>query len=135
MAVTILLLAWAALVSSGFEPDSAKRVVLLSLSLVGLILSLVGFGLALRAGKFVHHYATFGRSVEEQQLAVTGPFRSALAYRGGITGPAKLTASRFVLPLVPALFAVLCVILAYYSLAARSTTDAVPIAAPRHDWR
>jgi hypothetical protein len=123
MAVTILLLAWAAVAGATFEP---KRLVLLSLCGAGFVLSLVWFGLSRRAGLFVHHYAEFGRSVERDQLLVVGPFRSAKAFRDDIKGLATLMPSRVVLPLVPALFAVLCVILAYGSIQISQKRASVP---------
>jgi len=126
MAITILLLAWAAVAAATVEPLWAKRLVLLSFSAGGFILSVVWFGLALRAGRFVHHYAGFGRSVERDHLNIEGPFRSAESFRCTIGGPAALAPSRVVLPLVPALFAALCLILAYGSLQIAREHAAVP---------
>ena len=83
MAITILLLAWAAVAGATVEPSS-KRLVLLVLCIGGFSLSLVWFSLALRAGRFVNHYAEFGRSLESNHLNVEGPFRSAEAFRNKI---------------------------------------------------
>lgn len=126
MAITILLLAWAAVAGATIEPVSAKRLVLLSLCIGGFILSLVWLGLALRAGRFVHHYAEFGRFLEIDRLNVEGPFRSVEAFRKKIDGPAALVPSRVALPLVPALFAALCLILAYGSMQIAGEHAAVP---------
>lgn len=54
--------------------------IMLGLCLGGLGLSIVWFGLALRAERFVHHYAEFGRAMESDQLKIEGPFRSAEAF-------------------------------------------------------
>lgn len=126
MAVTILLLAWAAVAGATLDPSWAKRLVLLSLCVGGFGLSLVWFGLALRAGRFVHHYAEFGRSIESNHLNIKGPFRSAEAFRNEIKGLAALVPSRVVLPLVPALFAALCLILAYGSMQIARERASVP---------
>lgn len=126
MAITILLLAWAAVAEATVEPTWAKRLVLISLCVGGFTLSLVWFGLALRAGRFVDHYAEFGRSLERDHLRIEGPFRSAKAFRDTIGGPAALVPSHVVLPLVPALFAALCVILAYGSMQIAAEHAPVP---------
>jgi len=116
MAITILLLAWAAVAGADVQPAGVKRLVLLGLSLGGFGLSIVWFGLALRAGRFVHHYAAFGRAMESEQLKIEGPFRSAQTFGRGIKGIAAFAPSRVVLPLVPALFAALCLMLIYASM-------------------
>jgi len=100
MATTILFLAWGAVFAAD-EGLSYRKCALLVFSLAALFLALLWFGLALRANRFVHLYASLGRSLEPDNLAASVPFRASEEFRDSKGGGIR---SRQVLLAVPAVF-------------------------------
>lgn len=111
MATTILFLAWGA-VFAGDEGRPYRKCALLVFSLAALFLALLWFGLALRANRFVHFYATLGRALEPESLAGSVPFRASEVFRYSQGGGIR---SRHVLLAVPAIFGLVSIALVFIS--------------------
>ncbi len=98
MATTILLLAWATI----FAANGKHRLVLITLAMAGILLSLVWVAYGHRANRHV-------TQAEEVALAFEGPggpFSKRKEARTEMPIPGKLANSKYVIPGVPILFAV-----------------------------
>lgn len=121
MASTILLLAWSAVFAS--SSDSPEKImVLVLLSLGGAGLSGIWVALGLRATGFVRRYAETGLVLETAFIETAGitppnsPFVVAREHRDNVTGLARQASSAIVLWIVPAVFLLIYVTLAWVSV-------------------
>ncbi len=111
MASTILLLAWATI----FTTDSYKvnrHFLLITLSIAGLLLSVVWFAYGHRANQYVHKAEETARSFE----GYNGPFFHREVTRNGLSFPGSEASTTYVIPGVPILFCLLYMALVCASL-------------------
>jgi hypothetical protein len=120
MGTSILLIAWATIFTSH---SPGRKVLLVSLALSGFAVSALWVLLDDRASTFVKMYSTLGRELEmslgsktNAEPRLSSPFIQAGEFREGLTGFRSLIASRFVVLGVPALFAILYLVLFYMAL-------------------
>lgn len=111
MASTILLLAWATVYAAQSTLRSRPWILVL-LAAAGTVVSLAWVGLGLRASSFVDAYAQLGKALEGQLSENdVGPFAQAAQHRQKITGWAGRTTSWRIVAGVPALFALVYLVL------------------------
>jgi len=116
MASTILLLAWAAVFVSA--PGSGKRLILLTFSIAGFLVTMLWLVLQIRANGFVHMYEIAGRETERALApSRSGSFWYSEKYRRNFSWIRKHLGTRFVAPIVLCLFAMLYAVLVLISYA------------------
>lgn len=116
MASTILLLAWAAVFVSG--PSVRKRLILLTFSIAGFLVTMLWLVLQIRANGFVHMYESAARQTELSLApSCSGSFRSSENYRNSFGWMKRHLGTRFVAPLVLGIFAILYAVLVFVSYA------------------
>jgi hypothetical protein len=117
MAVTLLLLAWAAIYSGGHSNTIPRKLTLSLFAGAGCLTSVLWIGLSERASGFVAAYTECARKLELLlSVDLQGPFQVAYLHRKHISGIASLAQSRRVALIVPAIFTILFLVLFVISI-------------------
>ncbi len=116
VAMSIVLLGWAAVVSASLPSGLDKAAILRLFCFAGIILSLVWLALSMRCNTFVKMYADKASEVEGKIVKIGGAFRAAEEHRKKTIkrfSLLRLARSSYVADFIPVVFLVIYALLLF----------------------